>query len=94
MSADAARGLSRLLGGTARAHHEATGGVNPGWADWYAEHLHSDIAEFVGYQPTIETIAGWLARADEIHRAERADEKWPPVYAELILGWVADGDDG
>jgi hypothetical protein len=91
---DVRSGLTRLLGRVARAHHEATGGVNPGWAEWYADQLQSDIAEFVGYQPAVDEIVEWLVRADEIHRAERSDEKWPPVYAELILGWVAERSNG
>ena len=87
---DRVRQFGRLLGGAGRAHHEVFGGPNPGWPQWYAEHLHPDIAEHVGHQPTVEEIADWLQRADEQHRAEAADRPWPYYYAELILGWLDD----
>jgi hypothetical protein len=84
--------LGRLLGATAEAHHTATGGVNPDWARWYGEHLAGQIDEFVGFSPDVELITEWLTWADEKHRTEAPDERWPFYYAALILDRV--GQDG
>lgn len=87
---DRLRGLARLLAGTARAHHEATGGVNAEWALWYAERLQGDIDEFVGSSPSVETIRDWLVAADQQHRAEAPDDHWPTYYARLFTEEYAD----
>lgn len=84
-------GLARLLADTARAHHEATGGVNADWARWYAERMTGDIDEFVGYSPPVETVEQWLIAADEQYRAEEREERWPPYYARLFIEEYADG---
>lgn len=78
--------LGRLLGAVADKHHEAHGGgPSPGWADWYAVRLQGEIGSFVGYEPTVDEITGWLREADEKYRAEELDTPWPYFYAELIL---------
>lgn len=84
-AAERQRGLARLLAATARAHHEATGGINDDWAAWYAEQLDGDIDRFVGYSPPVQEVAAWLTEADERHRTEASDDRWPPFYAQLIL---------
>ena len=83
---DAHRGLTRLLASTARAHHEATGGVDEAWVDWYARHLEGGVDEFVGFSPSVDEIRDWLLSADEEHRRTDPDGRWPPLYASLILG--------
>lgn len=78
--------FARLLGSAGRAHHEAVGGPNPGWPQWYAKFLvDNDIADHVGFQPTVDEVADWLKRADAMHRAEAPEQPWPPYYAEVIL---------
>lgn len=77
--------LSRLLGATARAHHEATGGANDDWATWYATQLAGEIDEFVGFAPSIPEIAGWLTELDEAQRSEDPDGRWPRFYAQRIV---------
>ncbi len=79
------RGLRRLLVSAARAHHEAMGAANDDWATWYAEHLHGDVDEFVGFSPSVESIAGWLRAADAEHRTADPDGRWPPFYARYII---------
>lgn len=79
------RRLGRLLGAAGRAHHAEFGGPNPGWPEWYAAHVHSQIAEHVGFEPSPEELADWLREADERHRSEAPDAGWPQFYAELIL---------
>ena len=79
------RRLTRLLAATARAHHEATGGVNHDWADWYAKRLLGEIDDYVGFSPDAATIAGWLAAADARQKAADPDGRWPPFYARYIL---------
>jgi hypothetical protein len=91
VDADGRRGLTRLLAGTARAHHEATGGINSDWARWYAQHLSEEIDEFVGFSPAVETIQEWLVEADERHRAADPDGHWPSFYARYIIEMHARG---
>lgn len=85
MTDEQQRGLTRLLAGTARAHHEATGGTNADWAQWYAEHLTGDIDEFVGHSPSVKDIQSWLVDAEEKHHVEDPDGRWPPFYARFII---------
>ncbi len=77
--------LGRLFGAVARDHHEVTGGENPEWARWYASRLEGEIDPLVGFSPGVDQIEEWLIRADEKHRAEAPEAKWPFYYAELIL---------
>lgn len=79
-------GLRALLAETAHAHHEATGGPNASWANWYAEYLQGKVDEYVGFSPDVATIAGWLLAAEGRHESEEPDEKyWPTVYARYIV---------
>lgn len=91
VNADRLEGLKELLKDTARAHHEATGGVNTAWAQWYARYLEHRIGEHVGQEPGADTIATWLSMADVLYRAEERNMGWPRFYAGYILDQV-DGD--
>jgi hypothetical protein len=86
---DQVTGLGRLLGAVATQHHEETGGDGDRWAEWYADRLVGEIDSFVGFDPTVEQIVGWLRRADEKYRAEEPETRWPFFYAELILDSMA-----
>ena len=77
--------LKELLKSVARAHHEATGGVNAAWAEWYAEHLVDPIGPVIGANPSVEQIADWLTAADAEYRSEERDVSWPRYYAHFIL---------
>ena len=81
--------LGRLLGAVARDHHDATGGENPHWARWYAARLEGEIDPFLGFSPGADQIEEWLTKADERHRAEAPEARWPFFYAELILDSLA-----
>lgn len=83
--------LKELLKSVARAHHEATGGVNPAWPEWYAEHLRDAISPLIGANPSVEEIAGWLTAADIEYRAEERDVSWPRYYASFILSRMVQG---
>lgn len=78
-------GLGRLLARVAREHHEATGGAPDHWAEWYADRLQGEIDPWVGFEPTVAQIEGWLGDADERFREENPEVRWPFFYAELIL---------
>jgi hypothetical protein len=77
--------LKGLLVSAARAHHAEFGGPNPGWPEWYAAYIHPEIGTHVGFEPSVEQVAGWLRQADELYRAEARDESWPSFYARWIL---------
>ena len=77
--------LKELLASVARAHHEATGGVNAAWAEWYAEHLQSAIGPAIGADPSVPQLAEWLSAADVEYRSEERDMSWPRYYAHFIL---------
>jgi hypothetical protein len=73
------------LVGTAQAHHEATGGVNPGWARWYAEHLVDDLNEKLGSSMELDELADWLEVADRRYREEPQEHSWPKAYAAWLM---------
>lgn len=83
--------LKELLKETARAHHEATGGVNAAWAQWYAAYLAPRIGEQLGSEPAADTIATWLSTADVLYRREERNMGWPRFYAGYMLDQVASG---
>jgi hypothetical protein len=70
---------------TAKAHHEATGGDNPAWARWYAEHLVDDLNAVLGSDMDVDGLADWLEEADRRYRTEPQDHSWPKVYAAWML---------
>lgn len=84
-----ARDFSRLLAAAGRAHHAEVGGPSAGWSEWYAAFIQPDIGPHVGFDPPVEQVAEWLRGADEAHRAQAPDERWPAFYARWILTEVA-----
>ncbi len=70
---------------TADAHHEATGGVNPQWAGWYAEHLIGDVNRVLDADMSVEELAAWLIEADRRYREEDPEMSWPKAYASWLL---------
>lgn len=85
--------LTRLLGAAGRAHHEAFGGPNAGWPEWYAAFLiDNDLESRVGFKLELDQVVGWLKEADEKHRAEASEERWPAYYADLIFSWIDNAD--
>lgn len=77
--------LVRVLIRTAKAHHAATGGPNPDWARWYADHAVDEISELLGGEMGISDLATWLEEADRRYRAEEPEEAWPRAYASWLL---------
>ncbi len=80
--------LSELVGylvSTAKAHHEATGGVNPQWAEWYAEHLINDVNSVLDADMHIDELAQWLIRADRRYHESSPELSWPKAYASWLL---------
>ncbi|HSJ82288.1 MAG TPA: hypothetical protein VLA91_00575 [Acidimicrobiia bacterium] len=74
-----------VLINTAKAHHDATGGPNPGWAEWYAEHAVDELNQVLGSEMTVIELAEWLAQADIRYREEKPEESWPKAYASWLL---------
>ncbi len=78
--------VKALLAGAARAHHDATGGTNPGWARWYAQHLIDDLNETIDSAMDVDQLENWLIGADRRYGEESPSESWPRAYA----GWLLD----
>lgn len=74
-----------LLVNTARAHHEATGGVNPEWASWYAERMIDELNGALEADIDTDELADWLADADRRYRAGPQTESWPKAYARWLV---------
>ena len=70
---------------TAKAHHAATGGVNPEWARWYAEHLIEDLNSVFSSEIESDELADWLAEADARYRSEPQTSSWPKAYAAWLI---------
>ena len=70
---------------TAKAHHEATGGTNPAWAQWYAEYVVDDLNEALGSDMEVDDLASWLAEADRRYREEPQENSWPKAYAAWLM---------
>jgi hypothetical protein len=86
------RDLTRLLGAAGRAHHVEFGGPNPEWPEWYATFLiDNGLDSTIGFDPRFDDVVKWLKEADENHRAEAPEERWPGFYAERIFGWIENG---
>lgn len=70
---------------TAKAHHTATGGVNPQWASWYAERLVDDVNGILETEMTVAELTDWLTEADLRYRATDQTVSWPKAYATWLL---------
>lgn len=82
---DVHRELMGVLVHTAQAHHSATGGVNPQWSNWYAEHSVDDINRLLGNEMSVDELADWLAAADTRYRSDQPEESWPRAYATWLI---------
>ncbi len=77
--------LVSYLVSTAKAHHVATGGVNPQWAEWYAEHLITDVNRLLDVDMSVDELAEWLIGADQRYREESPGLSWPKAYSSWLL---------
>jgi hypothetical protein len=77
--------LMRILVETAQAHHAATGGTNPRWAEWYAERSVDEVNQVLASDMTVADFGSWLAAADRRYTTETPDLSWPRAYASWLL---------
>lgn len=70
---------------TARAHHAATGGTNPQWARWYAEHLIDELNSTLHSDMDVEELERWLVEADRRYRDQSQTTSWPKAYATWLI---------
>ena len=76
--------LETLFVDTGKAHHEAfasTGGKDPEWALWYADHLAGPVAELLGTTLTKSELVACLLAAEQEHHATDPEAAWPKYYA-------------
>ena len=70
------------------AHHKAfatTDGADPEWPIWYAEHLHTTIADAVQTPFTKSQLIYCLMDADFEHAARAPESDWPEFYADHFV---------
>lgn len=80
--------IAELLRHTAEAHHkafEATGGADPDWPVWYAEHAKDAFAEKFGMKFSESQLIYCLMTADTEHQARAPDSDWTIFYANEIV---------
>jgi hypothetical protein len=80
--------IAALMREAGKAHHRAhasTGGENPEWARWYADHLAQPLGAALGRTFSAERLAQDLAAVDAEHRARAPEADWPDYYAEWFL---------
>jgi hypothetical protein len=82
---DKTKELMSVLVETARAHHAATGGPNPRWAEWYAEAAILELNRVLEGEMTVSDLADWLTAADLRYTSEQPDLSWPRAYATWML---------
>ncbi|MEQ9692031.1 MAG: glutathione S-transferase N-terminal domain-containing protein [Bauldia litoralis] len=87
--------LIDLFTATAEAHHEAyaaTGGNDPEWPLWYAEHLHAPLTEALDAGFTRSLLVYCLMNADLEHQARSPDTAWQAFYADHFIEHFAASD--
>ncbi len=80
--------VAALLEETGRAHHEAfaaTGGDDPEWPLWYANHARDRLAEQFGLDYSRSQLVYCLMRADIEHRARAPESRWSDFYAREMV---------
>jgi len=81
--------LAALFMETGKHHHkayEASDGVDPEWALFYAGYFQTKIWDRLGGIPTRSEIIHFLLDADkEFQATEKEYMEWPAYYAELYL---------
>ena len=82
---DRLRELMGVLVETARAHHEATGGINDRWPEWYADRAVDRVNRLLGSEMTASELAEWLAGADRRYKQDGPEMSWPRAYATWLL---------
>lgn len=83
--------LVELLEETGDAHHAAfehTGGADPAWAEWYAEHLLTVGGTAFGDAVSLKRLTELLERAQSEWEAGPRSRPWPEFYASLILAEI------
>jgi hypothetical protein len=78
-------GLEAVFAAAGAAHHDATGGPDDAWADWYARWLDGRVEPLLGMRPGVERLSRWLIEADLRHRSVEPERPWPEAFAEYVL---------
>ena len=76
--------LVDLLRETAEAHHAAvaaSGGEDPDWPLWYADHMHARLQELLQIPFTRSELVYCLMRTDSEHSVRAAGDEWEEFCA-------------
>jgi hypothetical protein len=84
-----AKELAELLMETGHQHHaayEASNGIDPEWASWYAPYLQARLGDRLGTQPTRSKLVYLLVAAEKAFQDGGAKTgEWSDSYATFIL---------
>jgi hypothetical protein len=86
-----------ILVETVSAHHEAfgeSGGIDPEWPLWYAQHTREALCEALGANFTLSELVYLYLQLDGELRLRAPGAYWPAFYAksmvERYLVWEGD----
>lgn len=77
-----------LLMETGKNHHVAfkeSGGVDPEWPLWYADHLHEPLGNILNTKLTKSEIIYLLMKLEKQRMANDPEAEWPKYYAKILV---------
>jgi glutaredoxin len=85
MNTELRTNLVDLFREAGQAHHAATGGDDPDWPIWYADHLQEPFAQRLDMNFHKSQLIYCLMNADFEHQARSPDSEWTEYYADQLL---------
>ncbi|UCD23073.1 MAG: hypothetical protein JSW51_08370, partial [Gemmatimonadota bacterium] len=80
--------VEKLFHSVGKAHHKAyrdSGGADPEWPAWYAEHLHGELVNLVDSELSKSQLIYLLVLADKKRSKKKPKGDWPRYYAKFVL---------
>jgi len=84
--------LAQLFEETGHAHHEAfaaTGGVDPDWAIWYADHAVDRVNSLLGTELSRAELVYEVIGLSREQPVKAPDAAWPDYYASSLVDRLA-----
>ncbi len=80
--------IADLLQETAHAHHQAyleTGGFDPEWPLWYAQHLQEKLSTLLNHPLTQSELVYHIIRLDKAYTTKARRQPWQEFYAQELI---------